>query len=206
MAFGCMVADSSNVCKVFAPDISTVTAGKAKGVDAGHLSKICRISHEEAERTLGVTTQLLRRPGVDTITRNYVTSDRMLRYQRLSSSFFTNTLFATASATSTRGNTCAQIFVSDKNYVAVYPMVKVSQYPSALRLFAKEVGAPKILVCDPHPVHKSRDVKTFLNKIGTTLCLLEAETQWANRAELYVGLIKEATRKDLRESHAPLVL
>ena len=193
MAFGCMVADSSNVCKVFAPDISTVTAGKAKGVDAGHLSKIWRISHEEAKRTLGVTTQLLRRPDVDTITRNYVTSDRMLRYQRLSSSFFTDTLFATASATSTRGNTCAQIFVSDKNYVAVYPMAKVSQYPSALRLFAKEVGAPKILVCDPHPVHKSRDVKTFLNKIGTTLRLLEAGTQWANRAELYVGHTQRLT-------------
>jgi hypothetical protein len=26
---------------------------------------------------------------------------------------------------------------------------------------------------------------------------LEARTQWANRAELYVGLIKEATRKDM---------
>ena len=36
--------------------------------------------------------------------------------------------------------------------------------------------------------------------------MLEARTQWANRAELYVGLIKGGTRKDLRESHAPLVL
>ena len=49
-------------------------------------------------------------------------------------------------------------------------------------------------------------MKTFLTQIGTTLKALEAETQWANRAELGIGLIKEATRKDLRESGCPIVL
>ena len=49
-------------------------------------------------------------------------------------------------------------------------------------------------------------MKYFCNKIGTTLKLLEQGTQWANRAELYVGLVKEALRKDIRLSHSPLVL
>ena len=77
---------------------------------------------------------------------------------------------------------------------------------STLRLFAKDVGAPKLLVLDPHPTQKKREVKDFCNKIGTTLKVLENETQWADRAELYIGLIKEATRKDMREMHSPLVL
>jgi hypothetical protein len=42
--------------------------------------------------------------------------------------------------------------------------------------------------------------------MGTTLKKLEAETQWANRAELAVGILKEAVRKDLRESGSPIVL
>ena len=46
----------------------------------------------------------------------------------------------------------------------------------------------------------------FCNKIGTTLSILEQGTQWANRAELYVVLVKEAVRKDIRLSHSPLVL
>ena len=46
----------------------------------------------------------------------------------------------------------------------------------------------------------------FCNKIGTTLKLLEQGTQWAKRAELYVGLVKEAARKYIRLSHSHLVL
>ena len=68
------------------------------------------------------------------------------------------------------------------------------------------MGAPEVLVCDPHPTQTQRKVKEFCTPIGTTLRILEAKTQWANRAELYVGLIKEATRKDMRATGSPLVL
>ncbi len=39
-----------------------------------------------------------------------------------------------------------------------------------------------------------------------TLKVLEAQTQWANQAELYIGLIKEATRKDLQAYGLPSLL
>jgi hypothetical protein len=101
---------------------------------------------------------------------------------------------------------CAQIYVSDKAFVDVHPMRDVKSFPLSLKRFAKEVGAPNVLVCDPHLSQKSREVKEYCNQIGTTLRVLEANTQWANRAELYVGLMKEATRKDMREMNSPLVL
>jgi hypothetical protein len=63
-----------------------------------------------------------------------------------------------------------------------------------------------VLVCDAHPTQKKREVRDYLTQIGTTLRILEANTQWANRAELYIGLLKEATRKDLRETNSPMVL
>ncbi len=73
-------------------------------------------------------------------------------------------------------------------------------------MFAKEVGAPEVLVSNLHPTQKKRKVKDFCIQIGTTLCVLEAETQWANCAELYAGLLKEATHKDMRAIGSPIVL
>ena len=80
-----------------------------------------------------------------------------------------------------------QIFVSDKGFVKVYPMRHQHEYLLALMLFAKDVGAPEILVADPHPSQKSHDVKAFCNQIGTTLKLLEESTQWANQLNCMLG-------------------
>jgi hypothetical protein len=51
----------------------------------------------------------------------------------------------------------------------------------------------------------SREVKRFCNDIGTTLQALEEGTPWSNKAELYIGLLIEAVRQDLKESHSPMV-
>ena len=56
----------------------------------------------------------------------------MLRYKRINSAFNTDTLFATDKAKSTRGNKCCQLIVSDKGFVAVYPMETVSQFEDVL--------------------------------------------------------------------------
>ena len=50
----------------------------------------------------------------------------------------------------------------------------------------------------------SSEVKKFCNDIGTTLRALEEGTPWSNKDELYIGLIKEAVRKDMCESNSPL--
>ena len=48
-------------------------------------------------------------------------------------------------------------------------------------------------------------MKEFCTEIGTTHITLKAATQWADRAELFIGFLKEATRKDLRETGSPIV-
>ena len=70
-------------------------------------------------------------------------------------------MFATKKAKSLRGNTCLQVFVSDKDYIVVYPMTKKAEYPLALKLFAKEVGAPDVLICDGSKTQNQREVKLF---------------------------------------------
>ena len=85
-------------------------------------------------------------------------------------------------------------------------MTSESEIAKAVKLFCKEVGAPNAFVCDPHASQKSKEIREFCHKIGSTLRVLEERTQHANRAELYIGLLKESIRKDLRESDAPLRL
>jgi hypothetical protein len=97
-----------------------------------------------------------------------------------------------------------QLFVTDKGFVYVVPMTARSDVSKAIKLFAKEIGAPDAIVCDAAREQILKEVRTFCTKMGTALRVLEEDTPWANRAELYIGLVKEAPRKDMKESDCPL--
>ena len=95
---------------------------KPKTVNAEFLAKIWNIKNELASKVINQNTHLCIRGEDKDLSRLLSTNDRMLQYKRINSQFFTNTLFVTKKATSTRGNTGDQFFVSDKGYVAIYPM------------------------------------------------------------------------------------
>jgi hypothetical protein len=118
-----------------------------------------------------------------------------------------DTFFATKKAgKSTRGNGCCQLFVTDNGFIYVVPMEKESDVLKAVKQFAKEIGAPDALICDAAKAQTSKAMRNFCIDIGTTLRALEEGTPWANKAELYIGLIKEAIRKDMKSSNCPIAL
>ena len=135
----------------------------------------------------------------------YFTNDWMPRYKRLQSVFYTDTMFATKHK-SLYGNKCCQVFVSKKGYISVYPMKSKDEFQEALHWSCKEVGVPVNMVCDGHSAQKNPGTKKFANQVGMTFCALEWATQWVNRAQMYIGLLKEAVRKEMRESNSPMVL
>ena len=186
--------------------VGGIQAGKPTGVSSEFLSKIWHISPELAEKTLQQTSQLYRHGQDNILSKRYPTNDRMLRYRRINSQFFTDTFFVTAKGKSTRGHSCAQLFVSDKGFVGIYPMSSKGQFPEALHQFCKEVGVPQTLVVDPAGEQTSKQVRRFCHQVGTTLRVLEESTQWANRAELYVGIFKDAIKQDLNRSNCPAKL
>ena len=102
--------------------IRTVQAGSTAGVSAEHISKIFRISHEEYEKTIDTTSQINRQDGNTSLSRNFTINYCMLRYRWLNSIYFADILFVTKKAKSTRGNIGAQIYVSDKVFLKVYPV------------------------------------------------------------------------------------
>ena len=188
-------------------EVDSLVGGPPKKLDAKFLSKIWCIKHDEAEKVLEQSTILMRQGAPNTLSNRFPTNDRAIRYKRIRSVFFTDTFFATSKAgKTTRGNTITQIFVSDKGFVAVYPMKSKGEFKDALKMFCKEVGVPMTLVCDPSGEQTSKEVKHFCHQVGMTLRVLEESTQWANRAERYVGLFKEAVCNDLRRTNSPLCL
>ena len=74
-------------------------------------------------------------------------------------------------------------------------MKKKSEVLLAIKQFAKQIGAPDSIVADMSGEQMSSEVKKFCNDIGTTQRALEEGTPWSNKAELYIGLNKEAVRK-----------
>ena len=96
-----------------------------------------------------MTSQLIHWDSGTTLSWNYGTDDRAIWHKQLNATFYTNTMFGTEKDTSTRGNTCAQVHVLDKMFVALHPMHTQSEYLSSLNQFAKEVGVPKKLICVP---------------------------------------------------------
>ena len=186
--------------------ISIVSANQSKGVSLETLSKLWCISEDLTKGAVDQNTQLCRHVSDNIMPRQFSTNDRMLRYRRINSTFFSDTMFAQPGAKSTRVNSCCQVFVSDKGFVALYPMKSQIEFLDALHWFCKQVGVPTTLVVDSHKSEKSNSVKQFCDQVGKTLRILETKTQWANRAELYIGLLKEAVRKDLRASDCPMSL
>ena len=92
----------------------------------------------------------------------------------------------------------------DKGFIYVVPMQTKSEVLQAVKQFAKEIGAPDAIICDMCHEQASRSLRKFCGEIGTMLHVLEEGTPWANNAKLYIGLIKEAFRKDMKDSNCPL--
>ena len=76
----------------------------------------------------------------------------------------------------------------------------------AMKQISKEIGASDAIVCDAVGEKTSDDLRKICQDIGTSLRILEEGTPWANKAELYVGLLKEAVRKDMKEAASPIPL
>jgi hypothetical protein len=87
--------------------VSAAHAGRSKGVDPAHLSKIWKIDLKTAERTLNIVSQNSKRTDDPTLSINDGTGDRMLRYKRIADYFYMDTFFATKKAgKSSRGHNC----------------------------------------------------------------------------------------------------
>ena len=89
-----------------------------QGLSKEHLTKIWKISIDEAAKKIEGNSQNKVHTSDPKIAKNYGTNDRMLRYERLKEYFYMDTLIATyKGGKSLRGNTCGKLFVTEKGFV-----------------------------------------------------------------------------------------
>ena len=74
--------------------VSATHTSRPKGIDASHLSKIWIIDLDSVKRTLEFTSHHSKMNDNPTLSRNYGTNDRMLRYKRIKEKFFIDALFS----------------------------------------------------------------------------------------------------------------
>jgi hypothetical protein len=101
-----------------------------RGVTPEYVSKVRRISFEDATRTIDTTSQLSVTPKNPILAKSSGTNDRMLRYKRIKEYFFMDTFYAAKhGGKSSRGHTCCQLFVTDKGFAYVVPMRSKGETP-----------------------------------------------------------------------------
>lgn len=99
-----------------------------KETDAEILSKLWMINDELAQGAHDQNKQLVRQSSGNILPRQISTNDCMLRYRRIQSVFCTDTMVAQPKAEFLRVNTCCQVFVSNKGFVALYAKKSQTQF------------------------------------------------------------------------------
>ena len=86
----------------------------------------------------------------------------------------------------------------------VYSMKAKTEIVNVVKAFVKEIGVPTALILDPEGTQTSKELEKMTKDMYCPLKFLEKRTQWENLAELYIGLLKEAVCKDIKDSDSPL--
>ena len=113
---------------------SVSSSAKKPKIDPSTLARKWGIGLDVAQNTIRKTTQRgVRTVLHPTLSRRFRINDRQLRYKRLRSNMFSDTLIS--SITSKDGNKYAQVFCTDYGWTRAFPMKRKSEAHEALSLY-----------------------------------------------------------------------
>jgi hypothetical protein len=164
--------------------VSAVGSGSRTALRPETLAKNWNIPLERAKQTLAVTTQrgIRNRPTV--LTRRFKTNDRMLRYERLNTKMFTDTL--EAGTLSRRQNKYAQAYVIPPNWTKAYAMRNTSDAHHTLSSVFHDIGVPETLVMDGSKEQTMGEFRKKCRDAGAHVHQTEPYSPWQDRAELAI--------------------
>ncbi len=164
-------------------------------------SKILAAPIPVVRKTLENTTQLASVQIAGRMRRHIKARFPALNVRRLDEKTYTDTFYS--KVPSSRGNTCAQIFVSSSGFISVYPMRRESQFSDILLDEIRRNGAMKKLISDNARAQTSKKVdkilRDYLIDSGTT----EPHSPWQNIAERAIQHVKYKSRNLMRLAKAP---
>jgi len=197
------LTDITNTINCTATSIASTNTSTTKNtLTAERLAATWNIGLDAAKRTLNVTTQRgVRTVMHPTLKRRWHTNDRNLRYRRLPTALFTDTM--KAKEKSIRGNRFAQIYVNDIHWTRLFPMVKESQAHETLSLLFKRDGVPNELISDNAKAQTKGDFRKKALDADVYCKEIEPYSPWMNAAEGAIRENKRATRRAMIKTGSP---
>jgi hypothetical protein len=175
---------------------------RANAVTAQQLARRWNIGLNKAKKTLKVTTQRgTRTVAYPSLNARFRTNDRQLRYHRLKTALYTDTMFA--STVSTRGNTCAQVFVNHLKWVRSFPIPQKGDAHTCLDLLFPEDGVPNFMIMDDANEQVAGEFRRKCRRAGCYSKVTKPYSPWMNRAEGTIRELKRATRRAMVKSGSP---
>jgi len=155
---------------------------RRKMVDSATLAERWNIDPAKAKNTIKHTTQR----GVRTclhpaLTRRFPTNDRMLRYDRLPHTVFTDTM--KAGITSKSGNLHAQAYCTSYSWSRMHPMALKSQAHETLSALFQRDGVPPKIVADGAKEHHKGDFARKCREADCHLVSTLPYSPWMQAAE-----------------------
>lgn len=124
-----------------------------------------------------------------------------LAYPQLKTSLYSDTMFS--STTSTRGNTCAQLFTTDQHFTTVYPMKTKGLAYEAFNKFCKTIGIPQCILTD----NAGEELGEQWQRVRRTYLIHQRTTEpysgWQNRAEIEIGELRRHFRRIMHQHRVP---
>ena len=184
-------------------NVSNVTSSTRKPkIDPAKLARTWGIGIEAASRTVRVTTQRgIRTVMHPSLSRRFRTNDRQLRYRRLRTDLYSDTL--ESSTTSKRGNKYAQVFGTNFGWARAFPMPKKSDAHEGLSLLFSRDGVPSTMIVDGSKEQTMGQFKKKAREAGCHIRTTEPYSQWSNAAEGAIRELKRGTGRKLIKSKAP---
>lgn len=190
--------DLSDTC-----NISLITsAKKGEGINEAQLARNWGIGVEKAKKTLSVTTQRgVRTVANPLISRRYRTNDRQLRYRRLATDLYTDTMFA--GTKSKRGNSAAQVFGTDFKWSRAHAIVNKGEAHEALSTVFTRDGVPNALIMDNSKEQTLGQFRKKAREAGCGIRTTEPYSAWSNRAEGTIRDLKQGSGRKMVKTCSP---
>jgi hypothetical protein len=184
---------------------ATQTSRRKGTVSPTDLANRWFIGIELARRTIEATTQR----GVRDFTMTSGTQRmkhrfQQLLYRHLKATVYTDTLFT--SIKSMRQNTCAQIYVTDFQWVKVYPLRRKADAHLSLDQLHRDFGVFHTIVSDNAPELKHGEFRRKAIHAGSVIRPIEAYVHNQNLAEVGIRELRRMYRKAMSQTNAPHIL
>ena len=181
--------------------------GSVSTLTPGILADIWGIGLETARNTIKVTTRLSPRNTTDiTLNRRYAMNDRNVRYKHLDTVLFMDTMFASKRVgKSYRDFTCVQVYASEFGWVKADPMKREKDIHASLKSLFKEIGVPRKLIVDGARAQVKGKARENCDLASCKIIELEKGTPSSNRAERYIRILKDTSKRDMNESDCPVI-